>query len=146
VGATTDSTFVFARKLDYNHFQNGWYHWTQHGLQGLEEPKTKTGDYEYTRYLKQNHAGDEFRSNQEIIKRFFQPDGSLNSAEVNALHIDISTLIFPSRERALTLNKAYRSIVREQSFIYGRDATITPALNVHKTVEDEQTTGLMAME
>ena len=47
-------------------------------------------------------------------------------------------LIAPSRDRALTLtltlNKAYRVIVDEQSFVFGRDATVTPPAHIHATI------------
>ncbi|AKU97356.1 hypothetical protein AKJ09_04020 [Labilithrix luteola] len=44
----------------------------------------------------------------------------------------MSTLLVPSPERAFALDKAYRVIVGEQSFVRGRDATIAPAQNVHR--------------
>ena len=48
-----------------------------------------------------------------------------------------------SPARALTLDKAYRAIVVEQSFVHGRDATVTPAVNVHRVLpDDEQPTGI----
>jgi hypothetical protein len=57
------------------------------------------------------------------------------------LRTDISVLLFPSRERALTLNKAYRIIVDEQSFALGRDVTIAPARNVHRSIANGTPTG-----
>jgi hypothetical protein len=50
--------------------------------------------------------------------------------------------LFASEQRALTLNKAYRVIVREQSFVDGRDATVTAAGNVHSSVEPGTATGI----
>ncbi|WP_228462308.1 hypothetical protein [Alloalcanivorax profundimaris] len=47
-------------------------------------------------------------------------------------------LITPSRERALALNKAYKLIVEEQSFLYGRDATLKPAENVFRHINPEE--------
>ncbi len=88
--------------------------------------------YEYSIYLMYNQAGDEFRSNTEVREKFFNSDGSIKEDMLTALHDDVSLLLFPSRERALTLNKAYKVIVGEQSYIYGRDATVKPASNVHK--------------
>jgi heterodisulfide reductase subunit B len=90
--------------------------------------------------LEVNHAGDEFRENQEVMDRFFDAAGNLKPEEVERLHQDIGHLLLPSRERALQLNKAYRAIVQEQSFIHGRDATVTPAKNVHQQVEQDQPT------
>jgi hypothetical protein len=134
LGATTDSSFAFARKFDYDLFQNGWFHWTQKSLKNIKEPKDKLGEYEYSKYLKVNGAGDEFRENYEVIDRFFK-NGELVNLEY--LHQDISYLLYPSVKRALELNKLYREIVKEQSFIYGRDVTIKP--NVHKEILEEDT-------
>ncbi|MEA1983430.1 MAG: hypothetical protein U9N39_07790, partial [Campylobacterota bacterium] len=55
--------------------------------------------------------------------------------KLDELHGDISKLILPSAKRALELNKAYRVIVEEQSYIYGRDAHVKPVENVHKELE-----------
>ena len=143
VGAITDSTFVFQRKFEYDTFQNGWYHWAQdaNGFKNIQEPKTKDDRYEYSLYLEVNHAGDEFRDNDEIIKKFFSADGELKENEITILHNDISHLIIPSKKRALDLNKAYKVIVDEQSYIYGRDAHVKPVENVHKNVIPFTSTG-----
>ncbi|QFR50455.1 hypothetical protein FJR48_06660 [Sulfurimonas lithotrophica] len=143
VGAITDSTFVFQRKFEYDTFQNGWYHWAQdaNGFKNIQEPKTKDDRYEYSLYLEVNHAGDEFRDNDEIIKKFFTADGELKENEITILHNDISHLIIPSKKRALDLNKAYKVIVDEQSYIYGRDAHVKPVENVHKNVIPFTSTG-----
>ena len=50
----------------------------------------------------------------------------------------------PSVERALRLNKAYRAVVEEQNYVFGRDVNIKPSDNVHKEVEAEQSTGVKA--
>ncbi len=140
IGAIADSTFVFQRKFEHESFQNGWYHWTQKDLQGTKEPKTPDGRNEYSLYLKENGAGDEFRENDEVIQKFFNEDGSLKEIELQKLNDDITHLIFPTQQRALNLNKAYKIIVNEQSFVYGRDATISPVKNVHKKLDFEQST------
>lgn len=138
IGATTDSSFVYPRKFDGNtSFQNGWYHWSQNasGFKDIAEPKLPNGDGEYETYLRVNGAGDEFRTNDEVIEKFFNEDGSLKMGEIEKMRTDISHLINPSQERALNLNKAYKIIVDEQSFIYGRDAHVKPLDNtVHKEV------------
>jgi hypothetical protein len=146
IGAITDSTFVFQRKFDFNALQNGWYHWSQKsdGLKNIAEPKRDDEQFEYTLYLEQNGAGDEFRSNKEVIDKFFDSNRGLKSSEIDTLHSDISHLLLPSYERALNLNKAYRVIVDEQSFIYGRDAHIEPLESVYREVE-ESSTGLDAI-
>ncbi|MGA9523898.1 MAG: hypothetical protein WBV82_20725 [Myxococcaceae bacterium] len=145
VAATDDSVFSFGRKLPDDAFQGGWFHGSQRDLRGLPEPLRADGQPEYAHYLQHNGAGDEFRANTEVLERFFTSDGKLNEDALRALRSDISTLLLPSPERALNLNKAYRVIVREQSFIRGRDATVAPSANVHRdlsTSEEELTTGI----
>lgn len=145
VGATDDSVFSFGRKVPGSEFQAGWFHWSQRGLKGLREPRRADGHYEYTYYLEQNGAGDELRANTEVLSRFFTADGKPRPEALEALHADISTLLLPSPERALRMDKAYRLIVREQSFIRGRDATVEPAVNVHRDLsapDVELTTGI----
>lgn len=172
IGAIADSTFVFQRKLSYYHHRQGWYHWSQKGLQGIKDKPLKNGDTEYVNYLKTNNAGDEFRQNSEVMEKFFvkgwekdklniQKDlfekinnpniyqkqfWKLKKDEIEKLKQDISHLILPSPKRALELNKAYKVIVTEQSYIYGRDAHVKPALNVHKTIKDGQETHLEKAE
>lgn len=132
IGATDDSVFSFGRKLPATEFQAGWFHGSQRGLEGLREPVRADGNGEYAYYLKHNGAGDELRANTEVQERFFAPDGALRPETAKALSADISTLLLPSPARALQLDKAYRLIVREQSFTRGRDATLEPAANVHR--------------
>ena len=148
IGAIADSTFVFQRKFDKTHFQKGWYHWSQdaNGLKGIVEPKSKDGRDEYTLYLEQNGAGDEFRANMEVIEKFFDKNGTLKKEEIKKMHNDISYLLYPSVARALELNKAYKVIVDEQSYIYGRDAHVKPLENVHREVEEGQSTGVVAVQ
>jgi len=142
VGATIDSVFSFPRRFGREAFRDGWYHWSVKGFEGVPEPKRSDGRYEYTTYLEENGAGDEFRSNHEVMARFFDERGHLKPIEVEQLHGDIARLLLPSRERALKLNKAYRTIVEDQDFHLGRDATVTPAVNVHRSVNEEQPTGI----
>jgi hypothetical protein len=137
IGATVDTTFVFARKFDANATMRGWYHWSQNenGFKNIAEPKRADGKGEFTLYLEQNHAGDEFRANDEVMQKFFDTNGTLKANEVAKMQNDISHLIVPSANRTLELNKAYKVIVEEQSYIYGRDAHIKPLENVHRDVE-----------
>ncbi|WP_424599162.1 hypothetical protein [Arcobacter sp.] len=141
-GSTADSTFVFQRKFENDPFSNGWYHWSQKDLKNIPDKKLPNGKTEYARYLKLNKAGDEFRANNEIIKKFFNKDMTLKENAIEKLKKDITYLIIPSKERALKLNKAYKVIVDEQSFIYGRDAHVKPVSNVHKEVTQDQSTKL----
>ncbi len=61
---------------------------------------------------------------------------------IEKLRNDITVLLYPSKERSLLLNKAYKALVEEQSFIHGRDAIAVPVKNVHRSVEPEEETGL----
>ncbi len=145
IGAIEDSVFSFRRKIPAAEadLASGWYHWTQKGLQGTPEPVRADGEPEYAHYLRHNGAGDELRANREVLQRFFADDGRTpDHAALAALRRDVSTLLLPSPERALAMNKAYREIVREQSFIRGRDANVAPATNVHRRVEADQSTGV----
>lgn len=120
ISQTTDGSFAFPRKFGAEAFQGGWYHWTQKGLSGTPEPKWSDGTYEYTQYLLENRSGNEFRDNAEVMERFFDKNGDIKPRAVQRLHEDIGFLLLPSIERAKLLNKAYKVIVDEQSYIYGR--------------------------
>jgi hypothetical protein len=100
------------------------------------------GNPDYGFYLRTNGAGDEFRGNQEVWDTFFDADGNVIESKLYELESDISLLLFASPERAKTLNKAYSVIVKEQSFIKGRDATLEPVDNVHKFVAQDTPTGI----
>lgn len=143
MGATTDSSFAFPRRFDADSFQRGWHHWSQKGLEGLPEPVRRDGEPEYAFYLAANGAGDEFRQNREVRERFFTADGELKPEMLERLRQNISVLLYASPERAMQLNKAYRVIVQEQSFIEGRDAMIeTAGFNVHPWVDQNTPTGV----
>lgn len=148
IGAIVDSTFVFPRKFDHKQAQMGWSHWTQlkEGFKNIKEPMLADGRYEYSLYLQNNHSGDEFRANSEVMEKFFESNGTLKQVEIEKLHHSIAHLIVPSTKRVIELNKAYKVIVEEQSFIYGRDAHIAPTQNVHEEVEVDQKTGLKAVK
>lgn len=124
ISQTTDASFAFARKLDSDAFQGGWYHWSQKGLKGVPEPKWSDGTYEYSKYLLENRSGNEFRNNPEVIAKFFDEKGEVKPKALEKLHQDIGYLLLPSAERAMDLNKAYKVIVDEQSYIYGREPHI----------------------
>ncbi|MCF8479372.1 MAG: hypothetical protein K9H25_02970 [Rhodospirillum sp.] len=143
LGATTDSVFSYTRRLPADSWRGGWYHWAEKGLTGVPEPKRTDGQFEYTYYLEQNHAADEFRANTEAMERFLNADGTLKADRIEALHGDISLLLMPSAERARALNKAYRVIVEDQDFEKGRDATLAPlGETVHDHVATETETGI----
>lgn len=143
IGATDDSVFSFGRRQPASSFQRGWSHVTQRDLTNIAEPLRADGRGEYTHYLEANGAGDELRANDEVQARFFDVAGKLKPEMLVRLKTDVSTLLIPSAERALRLDKAYRVLVREQSFAHGRDATITPVRNVHRELpEDAAQTGV----
>ena len=140
VGVTDDSTFAFRRKLAAP--DGGWFHWDQRPLAGIPDPVGASGVGEYERYLKVNGAADEFRANDEAIAAFFDANGETKPDALARLREDVSALLYPSRRRALDLDKAYRTIVLDQDFIRGRDALVMPAVNVHEEVEQDEPTGI----
>ena len=123
IGATDDSTFAFPRKLAAATAPaRGWFHWSQRPLRGVPDPLRADGSGEYAHYLAENGAGDEFRSNLDVIRTFFDADGAHDADAFARLRGDVAALLYPSRRRALELDKAYRTIVLDQDFIHGRDA------------------------
>jgi hypothetical protein len=130
VGSTIDKTFSFARKID------GAAGWGYIDLRGMPDaPNVGETRGEIATYLGRVGGGSEFRNNDEMLARWFRADGSVDEAKVAAA--DVYTLITPSVERALLLNKAYRTIVAEQDFLFGRDATVVPPRNVYDRVDPE---------
>lgn len=131
VGGTEDRVFSFSRKLSSDTATaRGWYHWGTHGMAGVGDPRRADGSGDYETYLREARAGDPYRANTEVMARFFDEDGQLDEAAVAALKDDARPLLLPSAERALLLDKVYREIVKEQSFIRGRDP-------VHGLSEDQ---------
>jgi len=130
IGSTIDQTFSFARKV------TGKEGWGYINLKGMKDsPNKGQSTPEFLDYLSRAGGGDEFRANDEMLERWFNKDGSVNTEKV--LNADIHTLITPSAERAHKLNKAYTHIVRHQDYVFGRDATITPPKNVFHQVDPE---------
>lgn len=141
-GATKDGIYSFHRKFGAESFRQGWFHWSQKGLQGIAERRRSDGGLEYAYYLSANGAGDEYRENSEIRQRFFDAQGKLRPNMLDQLRKDISLLLFASPERAMRLNKAYRVIVQEQSFTQGRDATVSPVSRVYETADEDMVTDI----
>lgn len=131
IGSTIDKVFSFARKVDG---ANGWGYIDLEGMP--DAPNIGETRGEFATYFDRVGGGGEFRSNDEMSRRWFHPDGRVNHDKV-AQAKDVYDLITPSPERALTLNKAYRTIVTDQDFIFGRDATVTPPANVYGEVDNE---------
>jgi hypothetical protein len=145
IGAITDSTFAFPRKE--NTHNNGWYHWSQKDLKGLKDIILSNGKGEYAYYLEQNGAGDEFRANEEVKEKFFDTNGTLIQTQIDKIADDITYLIYPSIQRAIILNKAYKVIVDEQSYIYGKDAHVKPLNStVYKEIEIDKKTQVDVIE
>jgi len=141
IGVTADGSFSLPRKRPG---KAGWGYQSLSGIQdvpqaGHRQPETLT-------YFERVGGGDEFRANDEILRRFF-PDGKLDRSSVvraaKGGDRDLAWLVNPSRERALLLNKAYMVLVREQAFDKGRDTVIVPPQNVHRHI-DNGDTGLKA--
>ncbi len=139
IATITDSTFAFPRKLGGWH--GGWYHWSQKDLKGTPENRYSDGTWELENYLKHNHSGDEFRENDEVLSKFFLPSGDMNHTAIDLLHDDVTELLYPSHERAVKLNKAYRVLVQTQRFIEGKAAHIKPLRHVYKEVKEGEKTG-----
>ncbi len=142
VGAVSDGNYSFARKFPATGFRRGWYHFSQRDLAGIPEPRRADGQYEYSLYLRQNPSGNALGINPEVRTRFFATTGQPKPAAFARLHRDLTYLIWPSEQRAMALNKAYWQIVKAQSYILGRDATVAPVYSVHCGVWPEQTTGV----
>jgi len=137
IGSTIDKTFSFARKID------GAEGWGYIDLRGMPDaPSLGELKGEIASYLERVGGGGEFRSNPEMQARWFHPDGSVDADALTGA--DVYTLVTPSRERALALNKAYRTIVADQDFIFGRDATIVPPENVYEQIDNESAPTLPA--
>jgi hypothetical protein len=132
VGSTFDQTFSFPRKVD------GLAGWGYINLKNQQDvPNIGEQQGEFLTYFQRVGGGDEFRQNQEMLARWFDSQGHVDTEKVLQAN-SVYELITPSARRALDLNKAYLSIVKEQSFIFGRDATLTKATNVLQTVDDNQ--------
>lgn len=132
VGATIDHTFAFARKVTG---KDGWGYINLKGMPDAPAAGQQQG--EIYQYLQRVCGGDEFRQNQEMKQKFFTAGCEVNQDKV--LQSDVYQLITPSAERALQLNKAYYLIVREQSYIQGRDAVLQPAVNVYEAIDQDVT-------
>ncbi|MBX2858097.1 MAG: hypothetical protein KTR17_05495 [Cellvibrionaceae bacterium] len=129
VGSTIDQTYSFPRKVA------GAAGWGYIDLKKIPDvPNVGETQGEYLSYLQRVGGGDEFRQNTEMLHKWFNADGSVKQQQVAQLN-SIYALISPSTERALMLNKAYLAIVKEQSYLYGRDTTIAPAQNVFQDVD-----------
>jgi len=131
VGATIDKTFSFARKIDG---REGWGYLDLVGMPDVPSMGSQRG--EIVEYLERVGGGSEFRNNDEMRQRFFTEDGTVNHDAV-AEAKDVYDLITPSPERAMKLNKAYRVIVEDQDYVYGRDPLLAPPANVYDRIDPD---------
>ena len=132
IGATIDKTFSFARKVD------GAKGWGYIDLKGMPDAPNK-GDNkgEILTYFERVGGGNEFRGNSEAQNKWFNDDGSVNVAAVK--EADVYALITPSPKRAMQLNKAYKTIVEDQTYYLGRDAIVEPPKNVYRKIDNQET-------
>jgi len=132
VGSTFDQTFSFARKVP------GKQGWGYINLRDIEDvPNINEEKGEFLTYMERVGGGDEFRQNAEMLAKWFDEKGMVKADELNKAK-SVYDIITPSAERAYALNKAYLTIVKEQSYLFGRDATLTEATNVLSTIDAEQ--------
>jgi hypothetical protein len=134
LGVTIDQTFSFARKVPGT---GGWRHQDLRGLK--DRPQVGHTISELETYVARVRAGDEMRTNDELIARFAPGGVPNNQIQRAAQDKDLAWALTPSRSRALALDKAYLAIVREQSFAMGRDAVLAPATRVHRKITEEDT-------
>jgi hypothetical protein len=130
VGSTIDKTFSFPRKMD------GPAGWGYLDLKGMPDAPNKGETVgEIATYLARAGGGSEFRNNDEMSAKWYRDNGTLDHEKL-ATAKDVYDLITPSRERALALNKAYRTIVEDQDFIYGKDPVLVPPKNVYDKIDN----------
>jgi hypothetical protein len=137
VGVTVDQTFAFPRKVPA---REGWRYQDVRGI--VDVPQIGHIAPETLTYLERVRGGDELRQNGEMLERFFEKGGVIAEQVRRAAaggDRDLAFLILPSRERALSLNKASMVVAREQRYEKGRDPVIAPARNVHRRIDDEST-------
>lgn len=136
LGVTVDGTFAMPRKIP------GAAGWGMQRLRGQQDvPQVGSDVPEYRLYLRRVGGGDAFRANSEMLARFFSA-GELDIAAYRAAvqgSAGIMGLIAPTRERALALDKAYRLVVREQSYRLGRAPVLAPMRKVHHRIENTAT-------
>jgi hypothetical protein len=133
-----DHTFAFARKVP------GAAGWRPQDLRGIQDvPQAGHSQPEIYTYFRRADGGDAFRGNDELLARFF-PLGDLDADAVLRAapggDWDISHLLAPSRDRALRLNKAHLTLVREQGFAGGRTAFPAPQV-AHRELAEGARTG-----
>jgi len=137
IGVTADQTFAFPRKLPG---AGGWRTQTLVGQKDV--PQWGHAAPEVLTYMQRVRGADEFRSNEEMLRRFFKsgaPQVPLVAEASKSGSRDLAWLLYPSSQRALDLNRAYLRLVRQQRFDLGRDAVLKPATKVHRAIDNGDT-------
>jgi hypothetical protein len=137
IGSTIDKVFSFSRKVDG---ARGWGYVDLHGMADapnldIHAASGHESKGEIATYLERTGGGSEFRNTPEMAARWYRQDGSVNTEALASK--DVYTIIAPSAQRALQLNKAYKVIVEEQSFLFGREPIVTPPHNVYRYVDEK---------
>ena len=138
VGSTIDKTFSFPRKVDG---AKGWGYINLKGMPDAPNKGEQAG--EIATYLARVGGGSEFRNNEEMEEKWFGSDGNPDPQKL-AKARDVYDLITPTPGRALALNKAYRTIVEDQDYIYGKDPMLRPPVNVYDRIDNQTTPTLPA--
>jgi hypothetical protein len=137
IGATTDSNFSFARKLSAGDVE----YFAGYTGKSFDRDSSGAAPYEvesaslngivdgYATYLKQNDALNDYRSLDYDIRLPLDKQ-------------DIESFLWPDAENAKLMNKAYLTIVREQSYTKGRDATVSPLIYMRQQFEEGERTGI----
>lgn len=137
VGITVDQTFAFARKVPG---KSGWRLQDPTGIPDVPQIGHTAG--EYAEYLARVGGGDDLRANEEIAAKFLRSGALADERAAAQLDADIGGLVTPSAKRAIALDRAYLANVMEQSYVWGRDATTSPAKNVMAQIGQNRSTGL----
>jgi hypothetical protein len=137
VGITVDQTFAFARKVPG---KAGWRMQDPTGIPDVPQVGYTTG--EYAQYLSRAGGGDDLRANEEVAAKFLRSGALADERAAAMLDADIGGLVTPSAQRAIALDRAYLATVMEQSYVWGRDASTTPAKNVVTQIGRDRSTGL----
>ncbi len=129
LGSTIDQVFSFARKIDG---AKGWGYIDLKKM--IDTPNIGEEEGEILTYFKRVGGGNEFRIENDINTKFFT-GGVVDEEKVKDAE-NIYELITPTHESALKMNKAYRSLVKGQDFIHGRDTHSEVVKNVHREITE----------
>ena len=80
--------------------RRGWFHWSQHDLRGIPEPKRSDGQYEYATYLQQAGAGDDLRENTRGLAPLLRRSPAAPRERASPASTTISRACFSRAPRA----------------------------------------------